>query len=161
MDLRLLYALILTVLPVSELRGGLPLAIIYAKDNNISVALVFFLVVILNILVIFFIFYFLDNLHHVFMRFRPYRRLFEVYLKRFQKKVDRFEKRHEEIGFLALMLFVGVPLPGTGAWAGCLVSWLLGLDRKKSILAISAGVVIAGVLILLGTLGVIGFFGLG
>jgi len=79
-------------------------------------------------------------------------------MKRFQKKVDKFEKRYESIGFLALVLFVGIPLPGTGAWTGCLVSWILGLNRKKSIFAISLGVLIAGVLILLGTLGFISWF---
>ena len=54
---------------------------------------------------------------------------------------------------MALVLFVAVPLPGTGAWTGCLLSWLLDLDRKKSILAISIGVLIAGLFILFGTLG--------
>ena len=56
------------------------------------------------------------------------------------------------------MLFVAVPLPGTGAWSGCLVSWLLGLDRKKSILAISLGVIIAGLIILFASLGVFSLF---
>ncbi|GBE19985.1 putative small multi-drug export protein [archaeon BMS3Abin17] len=155
MDLKLLYALILTIMPVTELRVGLPLAILYAIENNISIALIFSLVLLLNILVIFFIFYFLDNLHHIFMNSEYYRRIFEAYLKRFRKRVDKFEKKHESLGFLALILFVAVPLPGTGAWTGCLVSWLLGLNRKKSILSIAIGVTIAGILILLGTLGFI------
>ena len=158
MDLRFLYALILTILPVTELRIGLPLGIVYARDNALPIIFVFLPIVLINILLIFFVFYFLDNLHHIFMRTQIYRRLFEKYLKIFQKRVDKFEKKYETTGFLALMFFVGVPLPGTGVWAGCLVSWLLGLDRKKSILAIGTGVVIAGILILLGTLGVIGVF---
>ena len=62
------------------------------------------------------------------------------------------------MGFLALVLFVAVPLPGTGAWTGCLASWLLGLERKKSILAIACGVLIAGIYVLLGTMGIIGLF---
>ena len=95
MDLKLLYALILTIMPVTELRVGLPLAILYAIENNISIALIFSLVLLLNILVIFFIFYFLDNLHHIFMNSEYYRRIFEAYLKRFRKRVDKFEKKHE------------------------------------------------------------------
>jgi len=79
-------------------------------------------------------------------------------VKRFQKKVDKFEKRYETLGFLALVLFVSIPLPGTGAWTGCLISWSLGLDRKKSIIVISLGVLIAGIIILLGTLGFINLF---
>lgn len=158
MDLRLIYAILLTLLPVTELRIGLPLAITYAIDNNIPIFFIFPLILFLNILVIFFVFYFLDNLHHIFMNNKIYRKLFEKYLKKFQRRVDKFEKRYETGGFLALMLFVAVPLPGTGAWSGCLVSWLLDLDRKKSILAIGSGITIAGILILLGTLGFISLF---
>ena len=158
MDLRLIYALILTVLPVTELRAGLPLAIAYALDKGVPVFLIFILVVLLNILVIFFIFYFLDNLHHLFMNIKLYRRLFEKYMGYFQKKIDKFERRYNALGFLALTLFVAVPLPGTGAWTGCLLAWVLGLDRKKSILAIALGVLIAGLFILFGTLGVINYF---
>ena len=115
MDLRLIYAIILTIMPVTELRVGLPLAITYAIENNIPISLIFILILLINLLVIFFIFHFLDN-------------------------------------------FVAVPLPGTGAWTGCLLSWLLGLDRKKSILSICIGVIIASILVLFGTLGFISLF---
>ena len=158
MDLRLIYAIILTIMPVTELRIGLPLAITHAIDYNIPIFFIFPLILFLNILVVFFIFYFLDNLHHLFMRIKIYRKFFGKFLERFQKRVDKFERKYEAGGFLALMLFVAVPLPGTGAWSGCLVSWLLGLDRKKSISSIIIGVIIAGVLILLGTLGFINLF---
>lgn len=158
MDLRLIYAFILTIMPVTELRVGLPIAIIYAIEHNIPIILIFSLIILVNVLLIFFVFYFLDNLHHALMNVKGYRKFFEAHLKRFRKKVDKFEKRYESIGFLALVLFVAVPLPGTGVWTGCLASWLLELDRKKSILAISLGVLIAGTLVLLGTLGFISFF---
>ncbi len=158
MDLKLLWAVILTIMPVTELRVGLPVAILYAIEQNIPVWLIFSLIVLLNILVIFFVFYFLDNLHHIFLKFNPYKKLFEKYVGKFQKKVDKFEKKYETLGFLALVLFVAIPLPGTGAWTGCLLSWLVGLDRKRSILAISIGVLIAGLFILFGTLGFLNFF---
>jgi|TARA_B100000315_G_scaffold223780_1_gene228861 uncharacterized membrane protein len=158
MDLKLIYALILTIMPLTELRVGLPIAITYAIEKNISVFLIFSIVVLLNILVIFFIFYFLDNIHKIFMNIKIYRNIFDKFLERFQKKVDKFERKYESLGFLALILFVAIPLPITGVWTGCLASWLLGLDRKKSILAIALGVIIAGVLVLLGTLGVINLF---
>tara|TARA_Y100000310_G_scaffold329841_1_gene400406 strand:+ start:89 stop:370 length:282 start_codon:yes stop_codon:yes gene_type:complete len=92
------------------------------------------------------------------MNIKIYRNIFDKFLERFQKKVDKFERKYESLGFLALILFVAIPLPITGVWTGCLASWLLGLDRKKSILAIALGVIIAGVLVLLGTLGVINLF---
>lgn len=158
MDLRLLWAFILAMLPVSELRGGLPLAIIYAKEHGIPILLVFLLILMANILVVFFVFYFLDRLNHVFLKNRLYKLFFENYIKRLQKKIEKFKKSYSTMGFVALSIFVAVPLPGTGAWTGCLLSWLLNLDRKKSILSISIGVAIAGVLMLFGTLGFLRLF---
>ncbi len=158
MDFRFIYALILTVLPVTELRVGLPLAVLYATENQIPILLVFASVILLNILVIFFIFYFLDNIHKMLLGLKIYQRFFNAYLKKFQKRMDKFEKKYESMGFFALMFLVAVPLPGTGAWTGCLVSWLMGLDRKKSILAIASGVLIAGIIILLGTIKMISAF---
>ena len=91
------------------------------------------------------------------MNIKPYKKGFNIFLKRFQKKVDKFEKRYDSLGFIALALLVAIPLPGTGAWTGCLVAWLLGLERKKSIISISLGVLIAGLLILAGALSFISF----
>ena len=155
---KLIYSIILTVMPVTELRAGLPLALSFAKESGIPVFLIFLLIVLINILMIFVIFFFLDNLHDKFMEIKIYRYLFNKYLKKIQKKVDKFEKKYNEKGFLALAVFVAIPLPGTGAWSGCLLSWILGLERKKSIIAIAAGVMIAGLIILFGTLGAISFF---
>ena len=158
MDFRLLYALFLTIMPDTELRVGLPIAIIYAIDKNIPLFLIFLTIILTNILIIFFIFYFLDNINSFFMKFNFYNRVFGGFLKKFQKKVDKFEKRYETIGFLALIFFVAIPFPGTGVWSGSLISWILDLNRKKSIISISLGVIIAGILVLLGTLGFINLF---
>ena len=119
---------------------------------------IFILIVLINILLIFFIFLFLDKVHFVLLKWEFYKRTFERFLKKFQKKVDKFEKKHELLGILALTLFVSIPLPGTGAWTGCILAWLLDLDRKKSILAISLGVLIAGLFILLFSLGFLHLF---
>ena len=158
MDLRLLYALLLTIMPVTELRVGLPIAVIYAIEHNIPISLIFLTIILTNILIIFFIFYFLDNINSFFMKFNFYNRIFGRILKKFQKKVNSFEKRYKTIGFLALIFFVAIPFPGTGVWSGSLISWILDLNRKKSIAAISLGVVIAGILVLFGTLGFINLF---
>jgi len=158
MSLKLLYAILLTLMPVTELRVGLPLAISYAKEQNISIFLIFILIILVNILLIFFIFFFLDKIHKFLLKWGAYKRIFGKFLKGFQKKVDKFEKKHKTWGILALTLFVAIPLPGTGAWTGCLLAWLLDLDRKKSILAISLGVLIAGLAILLLSLGFINLF---
>ena len=61
--------------------------------------------------------------------------------------------------YVALFLFVGIPLPGTGAWTGTLAASLLNMDFKKSILAITAGVVLAGIIMGLASMGVFGALG--
>ena len=158
MELQILIGLLLSVLPVFELRGGLPLIVEYTARNGLSVWPWFVLVLILNILVIFFIFFFLDFLHERFMKFGWYRGVIGGFLKGIQKKAEKVQKRFDKWGYVALALFVAVPLPGTGAWTGSFVAWILGLERWKSFLAIAAGVVIAGFIILLASLGIFNGF---
>ena len=155
MDVQILIGLLITVLPVFELRAGLPIVVEYAVSNGVSVWPYFFLVLALNIAVIFLIFLFFDFVHEVFMRLRWYRKVVGGILRKLQRKVDKVEARMDRWGYFALMFFVAVPLPGTGAWTGAIVAWALGLDRMKSFFAIAAGVVIAGILVLLLSLGVL------
>ncbi|MBQ5755298.1 MAG: small multi-drug export protein [Oscillospiraceae bacterium] len=61
--------------------------------------------------------------------------------------------------FVALMLFVGIPLPGTGAWTGTLAASLLGMKFKESVLACMGGVLLAGVIMGLASMGVFGALG--
>ncbi|MBC8495956.1 small multi-drug export protein [archaeon] len=154
----LIIGLLLTVLPITELRIGLPIVLDYAIKNSLSIWPFFVLVLLLNILVVFFVFFFLDFIHIELLKWKFYSKTFEKFLVRLQKKGHKLEIKMKDIGFFALFLFVAIPLPGTGAWTGCLLSWLLDLDRKKSILAISLGVIIAGILILLASLGLFSLF---
>ena len=158
MDVQILIGLLLSVLPVFELRGGLPVIVEYTVRNGIPIWPYFLLVLVLNILVILLIFMFFDFFHEMFMRMRWYRAVVGRILRRVQRKVDRVEKKMDKWGYLALMFFVAVPLPVTGAWTGTLVAWIMGLDRLKSFVAIAAGVVIAGLLVLLLSLGFFGVF---
>ena len=158
MNLKLLLAIILSFLPISEIRGGLPLGIIYGNETGTPIWIIFFLLITVNILAIFFVFLLLDCLNKLFFKMKWYKKLFERYIQGLQKKIDKFEAQYSSLGFLALTLFVAVPIPGTGAWTGSLIAWTLGLNRKKSILSIGLGVIIAGVLMLLGTLGFLSLF---
>lgn len=155
---QILFGLLLTILPIFELRGGLPVIVEYTVRNGLSVWPYFLLVLILNVFVIFLIFMFFDFLHELFMRIGIYRRVIGKILRRVQKHVDKIEKRMDNWGYLALMSFVAIPLPGTGAWAGTLVAWVLGLERLKSFIAIAIGIVIAGFLVLLASLGIFNGF---
>jgi len=147
--------LILSVLPITELRGGLPVALHYATKNDMSVWPVFFLILFLNIAVIWFVFFFLDFLHDHFMKISLYGRVFGFFINRVRQKAEKVKAKLPTYGYLALTLYVAIPLPVTGAYTGCLIAWLLGLDRKKSVVGIALGVCIAGVLILLASLGVL------
>ncbi|HOW36955.1 MAG TPA: small multi-drug export protein [Candidatus Pacearchaeota archaeon] len=152
MDLRIIYSILLSLAPIAELRGGMPLAVAYSLDNNIPVIFGFLVSTLANILVVFFIFFFLDFLHARFMKMDFYSRFFKKIISKIQKKADVFEKKYNLIGFLALALFVAVPLPGTGAWTGVFISWILGLERNKSIASISVGVIFAGIIVFLSSL---------
>jgi uncharacterized membrane protein len=155
-DVQILIGLLVTVLPIFELRAGLPIIVEYTVRNGVSIWPYFLVVLILNVLVVFLIFMFFDFVHGIFMRVKWYRVVINKILNRVQRKVKRVENEMNRWGYLALVFFVAIPLPGTGAWTGGLVSWILGLDRLKSFVAIAAGVMIAGLLILLFSLG---FFG--
>jgi uncharacterized membrane protein len=157
MDFNILLIIILSILPISELRGGIPLGIVYANQNNLPVIWPIILAIFSNILAIFIAFYFLEKVHSLLIKNRIYKKIFDKYIEKLQKKVDKFEKQYSSLGFVALALFVAIPLPATGAWSGVLISWLLKLDKKKSIISIALGVIIAGILVSLASLGIITF----
>ena len=72
------------------------------------------------------------------------------------------EKLQEKAGkglFWALMLFVGIPLPGTGAWTGTLAASILDMDFKSSITAVMLGVLLAGIIMGVASAGVFGAIG--
>lgn len=83
-------------------------------------------------------------------------------LKRFALKLDKkVEKnRHtiDKYGYLGLILFVAIPVPGTGAWTGCLVASALKLDKKKSFLYTALGVLCASILMMYLTFGLLSRF---
>ncbi len=132
---------ILSFLPVSEVRGGIPFALL----NGQNLLLSFFVCVVFNILGMFFAFFFLDYLHEHFKKIRLYDKFFSRYIER---KKKQFEKHAgTAIEFLVLWLFVAIPLPFTGAYTGSIIAWLFKLNRKKAYLTISLGVLAAAVVV--------------
>lgn len=140
--------LLLTVLPISELRGGIPLGISLGLDPLFT----FFIAVIANALMFFPIFFGLRLFYDRLLSRIP---LFNKYLdsvrKRGKPKVDKY-------GFWGLTFFVALPLPITGVYTGTALAWLLGMDWRKAFPPIGIGVIIAGVIVLLGALGVVEVF---
>jgi uncharacterized membrane protein len=151
----LIWGLVLTILPITELRIGLPVVINYCLKNNLSIFPFFMLVIALNCLVVFFIFFFLENIHNYLLNWRTYKKFFNKFLEKTRKRQEKFEKKFHDLEYLALVLFVAVPLPGTGAWTGTFLAWFFGLRKEKAIPAILLGVISAGILILLASLGIL------
>jgi len=134
-----------TVLPVLELRWGIPYAIL----NNIHPVPAFFICVLLNILIIPIIFFFLDYLNHFLLKIPLWNRFFNYYLN---KKVGKVVRKYKELSFFVLFLFVAIPFPGTGAYTGVLLSWFFKLNKKKSFITIALGVLVAGIIVTILTL---------
>lgn len=137
----------LSALPVTELRVTLPLAL----AKGITPVRSYMLAVIGNMLPVIPLLFLLQPASRLFSRFPALDRLFRKLLLASRKKGGQISK----YGYLGLMLFVAVPLPGTGAWTGAILAWLFGLDIILSALAIAAGIIIAGAVVLLASLGVI------
>lgn len=111
--------------------------------------LTFVMAVIANALVFFPVFFALRLLYQKVLRHIP---LFDKYLKNLQK---RGKPKVQRYGFWGLALFVAVPLPVTGAYTGTMLAWLLGMEWRKAFPAVALGVVVAGIVVILVTLGVI------
>ena len=71
------------------------------------------------------------------------------------KKVNKKKGQIEKFGYLGLVLFVGIPLPGTGAWTGSLIASVLEMDKKKSFLTIFAGVIMASIIMMIVSFGLV------
>lgn len=138
----ILQIILLSMLPISELRGGIPLAI----ASSISPINSFLMCTLANILVIPIVFIFLETLNKLFLRIPSYSRFFHRNLEKAQKKIHQ---QVEKYGYIGLMIFVAIPLPFTGAYTGALGSWALGMNRKKSFAYIALGVIIAGIIVTL------------
>lgn len=131
---------LLSLIPISELRGAIP----YGYLNNLSLSEVLIISVFFNCLVPVIGFAFLSTLHNLLMKSGTYRRVIGSLIERARVNVGSKIRKY---GILGLVLFVGIPLPVTGAWTGTLGAWVLGLDRKKSFFAIVLGVLMAAAIV--------------
>ena len=145
------FAALISMVPIIELRGGLPYAII----AGVNPWLAFPICIIANILPIPFILWFITPLFNAMKKTKLFRPLVEKLETRAMNKKDKIEKGY----FWGLLLFVGIPLPGTGAWTGALVASVMGLKMKRAIPPIFLGVAAAGIIMLTVSLGVVSIFG--
>jgi uncharacterized membrane protein len=140
--------LLAAALPVSEVRGAIPLAIgIYGYEPWQA----YLLSVFGNLLPIIPLLLFLGPVSDYLRRYAMGDRFFTWLFSRTRKK---YIQEHESFGLTALAIFVAIPLPMTGAWTGCAIAFLLGFRFWPAFAAIAAGVLAAGVIVTATVIGV-------
>lgn len=139
---------IISLMPILELRGGL----IAATLLKIPYFKALFICIIGNLLPIPFVLLFLEMIFNLMEKWKPTKKVVSWLHKKGNSKRGQIDK----YGYLGLVLFVGIPLPGTGAWTGSLVAILLGLDKKKSFICIIIGVLLAAAIMSIVSYGIIG-----
>lgn len=138
---RELIVVLIAMLPLAELRVSIPIAI-YAFELDPFTA--FYLSVIGNMIPVIPLLLFLEPVSNYLRRWRIGDIFFTWLFERTQHKHnDNFEK----YGSIGLAIFVGIPLPVTGAWTGCAAAFVFGFKFKNAFLAILAGVIIAGAVV--------------
>ncbi|QQO08273.1 COG2426 family protein [Breznakiella homolactica] len=135
-----LWTALLSFLPISELRGGIPFAI----ANGIPWYWAYPFAAAVNALVAPACWIFLSTFHKLFLRMGWYQRFFDRFVERARNKLH---KGVEKWGWFGVALFVAIPLPVTGAWTGTLGAWVLGLQKRKTLPAVIIGVIIAGAIV--------------
>ena len=148
----LLKAVLLSMLPISELRGGIPLAI----GLGVSPLKSFIFCTLANIIIVIIFYFVLNYLHRYLVKIKFYSRVIEASIVRSRKKLEhRIGTKWE---YVFLFIFVAVPFPLTGGYTGALLAWFFGLNKKKSIFTISLGVLTAGVIVTLVSMGLFSIF---
>jgi uncharacterized membrane protein len=128
------------MMPIAELRGGIP----YALANDINPVTAYLMCCAANILAFPIVYFFMGYFHVLFSKMDWYINLFDKIVVRTRNKVgDNLEKW----GFWGLMIFVMIPLPVTGAYTGSFAAWVFGIEKTKGFLAITFGVLIAGLIV--------------
>ena len=141
---------IVSAMPVSELRGAIPIGIML----GVAPVKVFILAIIGNLIPVLPLLYFMEPVSEKLRKFPLFKKFFDWLFERTRKKSEVIEKYE----LLGLIIFVAIPLPMTGAWTGCIAASLLKLEKKLSFFAVSAGVSIAAVIVTIITLSAKGYF---
>ncbi len=144
----------ISMVPLIELRGAIP----YAVAFNLPLLQSYIIAIAGNMLPVPIIFFFARKVLEwgKDVSFEPFAKFCRFCIEKGEKGKQALLSKSKNGIYVALFLFVGVPLPGTGAWTGTLAASFLDLDFKKSVLAVMCGVVLAGVIMGLLSSGVLG-----
>ncbi len=129
---------VISMIPILELRGG----IVAASLLGVPITTAIPVCIIGNIIPIPFILLFITKIFELMKKTKTFRSLVEKLESKAMGKSDKIKKYE----FWGLMLFVGIPLPGTGAWTGSLIAALLRIKNRKAVPAIFLGLILATII---------------
>lgn len=139
---------IVSMVPIVELRGAIPIA----ESLGLNIFLYYPIAIIGNMLPVPFIYWFARKVLEWGKDKKFIGGFFTWCLQKGEKGGEKLKKTAGNSGlFWALLIFVGIPLPGTGAWTGTLAASFLKIDFKTSIFAVTLGVLFAGIIMSLGS----------
>ena len=148
MNMKWLFIMLISMLPVSELRGAIPLALGVYKMSPVEA---FFWAILGNIIPVIFILWLLDPFSRFLMKHSEFCNNFFVWL--FKRTRSRHSRKFKKWKSLALIVLVAIPLPMTGAWTGSIAAFIFGISYFKALGLIFLGVVIAGLIVTLASMG--------
>lgn len=140
---------IISLMPILELRGGLIAAALLGLDPIPS----YIISIIGNVLPVPFILLLITKIL-VWMKNSKFK-FFNKIANWLDEKVEKHKGQIEKFGYVGVVLFVGIPLPGTGAWTGSLIASVLNMDKKKTFLAVLVGIFMASIIMMLLSFGLI------
>ena len=150
---------LISMIPVVDLRGAVPFGLSPAMGGALDVVPLYILCVIGNMLPVPFIFFFARKILTWGANKKFIGKFFTFCLEKGEKGGKKLQEKAGRGLYFALFLFVGVPLPGTGAWTGTLAASFLDMDFKKSCISVMAGVILAGIIMGIASAGVFGAAG--
>ena len=146
---------LISMVPLIELRGAIPYAIGFIEHGTeLNLVLCYIISILGNMLPVPFIYFFARKVLVWGSDKKIIGPFFSFCLKKGEKGGEKLKAKAKNGLFIALLLFVGIPLPGTGAWTGTLAASILDMGFKKSVIAVMLGVVLAGII-----MGVLSYFG--
>ncbi len=140
MILEIIIAMLWSISPFGEAKVGIP----YAIFNGVNIYIAFGVCFVANVLIYPLMLFFLDSLNRYFLRWRFYKKS-AIYVAR-KAKIGA-KKNVMKYGFWGLLIFVMLPVPGTGVYAGTIATYLLVLNRKQAFIANTIGIFLSCVIV--------------
>jgi len=157
--LKYLLVFFVSMVPLIELRGAVPIGLSPLLGDALPLLPLYAVCILGNMLPVPVIFFFARKVLIWGADKKFIGKFFTFCLEKGEKGGQKLQEKAGRGLYFALFIFVGIPLPGTGAWTGTLAASFLNMDFKKSIVAVIAGVILAGIIMGIASLGAFGAIG--